>query len=58
MGHLFLQLQAFTGLVCLLSESLLGYLLCDWPLGSVLSSPFAHLPSEEAVLIYSLVPGM
>ena len=37
-GHLFLQLLAFTGHDCLLSGSLLGDLLHVWPLSSLLGS--------------------
>ena len=41
-GHLFLQLLTFTGHDYLLSGSLLGDLLCVWPLNSLLGSPFMH----------------
>ena len=55
-GHLFLQLFAFTRHDCLLSGSLQGGLLCAWILNSLLDSFIMHLLYEGAVQIYSLVP--
>ena len=57
-GHLFLQLLAFTICDCLSSGLLLGDLLCVSLLTSLLGSLFMHLLSEGAVLMYNFVPGV
>ena len=58
MGYLFLQLVAFTGCDCLSSWSLLGDLMSDFLLGSLLVCPSALLPSEGAAAMYCLLPGV